>query len=140
MCVYVSFVHSLFAFVHLSQGMKSCPGKRQRRGKSGVLECHILDLQELDSLDIVSLRRFVTEDAEIMGRSLTGLCAKCQRQVARTIKRSRHMGIMPHIGQFHIRDCDPKSRDAHLHRRVAQSQSPRAKAEDREPLVSKTLL
>lgn len=122
--------------------MKSCPGKRQRRGKSGVLECHILDLQELDSLDIVSLRRFVTEDAEIMGRSLTGLCAKCQRQVARTIKRSRHMGIMPHIGQFHIRDCDPKSRDAHLHRRVAQSQSqsPRAKAEDREPLVSKTLL
>jgi ribosomal protein S18 len=68
-------------FTHDSQGLKSCPGKRQRRGTQPKLECHILDLDDVNHLDVVSLRRFISTDCEILSRKATGLCAKCQRKV-----------------------------------------------------------
>jgi ribosomal protein S18 len=65
----------------LCQGLKACPGRRQRHGVNGKLECHLLDLDCLDHLDIPTLRRFISVDSEILSRKSTGLCAKCQRKV-----------------------------------------------------------
>lgn len=43
----------------------------------------------------------------ILGRYRTGLCAKCQRKVARTIKASRQMGLVPTISTYEVRDTGP---------------------------------
>lgn len=91
-------------FPAVSSGTEPCPGKLQRRGKAGILRCAKIDLDELNFLDVQTLQHYLTVDAEIQHRKVTGLCAKCQRHVARTIKRARHMGILPHIGNFDIHE------------------------------------
>jgi small subunit ribosomal protein S18 len=98
-----------------SQGHRHCEGKKQRQGKSKELRCHLIDLDELNAMDVVTLKRFVTDDGEIMGKRITGLCAKCQRAVARTVKNSRNMGMMPHLGQFVLRDGKPQFKPTAYH-------------------------
>lgn len=90
------------------QGLRACPGKRQRHGKSRELRCHLIDLDALSVMDVPTLKRFVTDDGEILGKRITGLCAKCQRAVATNIKHARNMGMMPHLGQFVLRDGKPQ--------------------------------
>ncbi len=68
------------------------------------INSHKIDLDSLDKLDVVNLRRFLTEDGEILGKKSTGLCSKCQRKVAGAIKQARHIGVLPHLGQFVIFD------------------------------------
>jgi len=104
-------------FTHDKQGLRACPGKRQRRGKldRAKLECHLIDLQELNYLDVVSLRRYISDDSEILGRKITGLCAKCQRKVAKSIKRSRNFGLMPHLGEFVLQDSRPLHQEKIFH-------------------------
>jgi ribosomal protein S18 len=84
------------------QDARPCPGKLQRKGKSGVLLCHKLDLDALTHLDVMTLRNYLTVDSEIMSRKKTGLCARCQRKVAKTIKRARNFGIVPHLGHYEM--------------------------------------
>lgn len=45
------------------------------------------------------LRRFVHEDGKIRPRRQTGSCAKHQRALARAIKRSRHIALLPFTGE-----------------------------------------
>jgi hypothetical protein len=40
----------------------------------------------------------------IQPRVATGLCAKCQRALARTIKRARNLALIPHIQTFDVED------------------------------------
>eukprot|EP00981_Chlorochromonas_danica_P013660 scaffold6634_cov229-Ochromonas_danica.AAC.4 len=84
------------------QGQRACPGKLQRKGKKGVLGCHKIDLDALHHLDIITLKNFLSEDGEILGRKTSGLCAKCQRKVAKTIKRARNFGILAHLGHYEV--------------------------------------
>jgi small subunit ribosomal protein S18 len=104
-----SGILSNFILFHIlfTQGLVACPGKRQRHGTNPVLRCHLIDLDKLSYMDVASLKRFVSADSEIMGKKLTGLCSKCQRKVARTVKRARKLGLMSHLGGFHITDKDP---------------------------------
>ena len=57
-------------FRHDRQGMRACPGKMQRRGKEGSLRCHLIDLDELTYLDLLTLRKYLTQDSEIVGRKV----------------------------------------------------------------------
>ena len=107
-------------FMHDKQGLRSCPGKRQKRGKQFKLECHIFDLAELHHLDVLTLRRFLSDDGEILGRKVSGLCSKCQRQVAKTIKKSRHFGILPHIGEYTIGNARPLHGEKDMHDSLAK--------------------
>lgn len=43
------------------------------------------------------LRRFINERAKILPRRQTGTCAKHQRQLARAIKRARHVALLPFV-------------------------------------------
>lgn len=52
-------------------------------------------------------RRFVNDAGMIHGRYRTGLCAKCQRKVASTIKAARQMGLVPTISDYEVRDTGP---------------------------------
>jgi len=94
-------------FRHDAEGERSCAGKLQRKGASGELKCHIIDLDDLSHLDVLTLRRFIADDGEILGKKQTGLCSKCQRVVATTIKRSRNMGILPHLSEYVVHDSKP---------------------------------
>lgn len=55
----------------------------------------------------VTTGRFVNDAAMLLGRNRTGLCAKCQRKVARKIKAARQLGLIPTISNHEIRDTGP---------------------------------
>ena len=45
------------------------------------------------------LRRYVTDDGKIRPRRQTGACAKHQREIARAVKRARHLAMLPFTGE-----------------------------------------
>jgi small subunit ribosomal protein S18 len=50
----------------------------------------------IDYKQVDMLRRFVTEDGKIRPRRQTGTCARHQRELARAIKRARHLALLPY--------------------------------------------
>lgn len=52
----------------------------------------------VDYKDIGRLRRYISPRAKIEPRRTTGVCAKHQRQLARAIKRARHLALLPFVG------------------------------------------
>jgi small subunit ribosomal protein S18 len=50
-----------------------------------------------DYKDIDTLRRHITENGKIRPRRQTGNCSRCQRELAREIKRARHLALLPFI-------------------------------------------
>ena len=50
---------------------------------------------EIDYKQVDLLRRFVTEEGKIRPRRQTGTCARHQRELARAIKRARHIALLP---------------------------------------------
>lgn len=45
------------------------------------------------------LRRFISEDGKIRPRRQTGTCSRHQRELARAIKRARHLAILHYTGE-----------------------------------------
>ena len=45
------------------------------------------------------LTRFVTAEGKIRPRRQTGTCAKHQRELARAVKRARHIALLPFAGE-----------------------------------------
>lgn len=50
-----------------------------------------------DYKDVDTLRRYVGETGKIKPRRQTGNCARCQRELAREVKRARHLALLPFI-------------------------------------------
>lgn len=50
-----------------------------------------------DYKDVDTLQRFITEAGKIRPRRQTGNCARCQRNLAREIKRARHLALLPYV-------------------------------------------
>ena len=50
-----------------------------------------------DYKDVSTLNKSVNEVGKIRPRRQTGNCARCQRELAREIKRARFLGLMPYI-------------------------------------------
>jgi small subunit ribosomal protein S18 len=44
-----------------------------------------------------TLKRFVGETGKIKPRRQTGNCARCQRELAREVKRARHLALLPFV-------------------------------------------
>nr|QUE28538.1 ribosomal protein S18 [Porphyrostromium boryanum] len=55
--------------------------------------------EEIDYKDIDLLKKFVTEQGKILPRRLTGLTAKQQKKVAKSIKRARMLAYLPFVSQ-----------------------------------------
>ncbi|MDA3845923.1 MAG: 30S ribosomal protein S18 [Vallitaleaceae bacterium] len=51
----------------------------------------------VDYKDVNKLKRFISERGKILPRRITGNCAKHQRTVTTSIKRSRHIALMPYV-------------------------------------------
>ena len=50
---------------------------------------------DINYKDVAVLRKFVIGEGKIRPRRQTGTCAKHQRKLAKAIKRSRHMALLP---------------------------------------------
>ena len=72
------------------------PGRRRgrrRRGKSTYCpKGRCFDYKDLDMLS-----RYVNESGKIKPRRQTGNCSRCQRELAREIKRARHLALLPYV-------------------------------------------
>ncbi|MEZ4550494.1 MAG: 30S ribosomal protein S18 [Desulfobacterales bacterium] len=53
---------------------------------------------EINYKDVNMLRYFISERAKIIPRRISGTCAKHQRELARAIKRSRSIALLPYVG------------------------------------------
>jgi small subunit ribosomal protein S18 len=73
-----------------------------RRYYSRPRECSFCaDKNEMiDYKRVDILRRFVTDEGKIRPRRQTGTCAKHQRELARAIKRARHIALLPFSGEL----------------------------------------
>jgi small subunit ribosomal protein S18 len=78
--------------------------RRPRREKEGQMArkkrtCRFCDAKEIyiDYKDEKRLQRFVTEQGKIIPKRITGTCAKHQRQLVVSIKRARHLALLPFV-------------------------------------------
>jgi small subunit ribosomal protein S18 len=55
---------------------------------------------KLDYKNVELLQRFITDGAKIRPRRQTGTCEKHQRELARAIKRARHIALLPFTGEI----------------------------------------
>lgn len=55
-----------------------------------------------DYKDVDTLKRFISESGKIKPRRQTGNCSRCQRQLAREIKRARHLALLPFVSAGEI--------------------------------------
>ncbi len=55
------------------------------------------DVIYIDYKDEKKLQRFITEEGKIIPKRVTGTCAKHQRQLVASIKRARHLAILPFV-------------------------------------------
>ncbi|OHA74467.1 MAG: 30S ribosomal protein S18 [Candidatus Wildermuthbacteria bacterium RIFCSPLOWO2_02_FULL_47_9c] len=60
------------------------------------MECYFCkkNIQDIDFRDTILLRRFLSGLGKIRKRAKTGLCATHQRQISRSVKRARHVGLL----------------------------------------------
>lgn len=57
------------------------------------------NIQVFDYLDYKFLEKFINDQGKILPRRLTGVTAKQQRQIAKAIKYSRHLALLPFVAQ-----------------------------------------
>jgi small subunit ribosomal protein S18 len=52
---------------------------------------------KIDYKDVRLLSRFISERGKIVPSRITAVSAKKQRELARAIKRSRYLGLLPYV-------------------------------------------
>ena len=70
--------------------------KKRGRRKKRVCEYCTNKQDHIDYKDAAKLRRFISERGKILPRRMTGNCAKHQRAMTISIKRARHLAMMPY--------------------------------------------
>jgi small subunit ribosomal protein S18 len=78
--------------------------EKPRRGKPGMRgearRFSKLPREEIDKIDyknVTLLQRFITERGKIRSRRVTGLSRRDQSKMARAVKRSRELGLLPYV-------------------------------------------
>lgn len=57
------------------------------------------DIAYFDYKDVKTLQRYINQYGQIEPRKKTGLRENQQRQLARAIKRARHLALLPFVSQ-----------------------------------------
>lgn len=57
-------------------------------------------IRYVDYKDPEFLKKFLNEQGKILPRRLTGTSLKYQRKVARSIKRARHLALLPYVADM----------------------------------------
>ncbi len=56
------------------------------------------NIDQIDYKDVNLLRDFLTARGKIRSRRQTGTCAQHQRQLAKAVKRARHLAMLSFVG------------------------------------------
>lgn len=56
-------------------------------------------IKEIDYKDLDTLVQFITERGKIIPRRITGVSFYHQKQLAKAIKRARHMALLPFVAK-----------------------------------------
>ena len=59
--------------------------------------CQMCLGKSVDYKDTMIVTKYINEKGKILPRRVTGACAKHQRHIAREIKRSRFMALIPYV-------------------------------------------
>ena len=70
---------------------------KTRKAKKKICQFCVDKIEAVDYKEVGKLRRFLTERGKILPRRISGNCAKHQRQLTVSIKRSRHLALMPFV-------------------------------------------
>jgi small subunit ribosomal protein S18 len=54
-------------------------------------------VEKIDYKNIELLKPFVSERGRIIPRRISGVCSAHQRQLARAVKRARHLALLPFV-------------------------------------------
>ncbi len=76
------------------------PRGRNRRRRSRRQTYYCPDGKCFDYKDVDTLRRYIAETGKIKPRRQTRVCSRCQRELAREIKRARYLALLPFVGGF----------------------------------------
>jgi len=79
--------------------IKSQSKSKQKRKKQPLptnLKCPFDGKEdEINYKNVYKLKKFITTRGRILQSERTGVCYKCQRKLAREIKRARYMALLP---------------------------------------------
>lgn len=83
-------------------GDDSRPKKKKNMRKRKIvlnLKCPLCEsgVKEVTYKDVYQLKKFTSARGKIIATEKSGVCSKHQRQVVRSIKRARVMGLMPYV-------------------------------------------
>ncbi len=73
------------------------PANANRRRRKVCVFCEE-KINYIDYKDSNRLRKFISERGKILPRRISGTCAKHQRELQNAIKRSRHVALLPYVG------------------------------------------
>ena len=74
---------------------RPAPRANNRRRRKVCLFCED-KIDHIDYKDIARLRRYMSERGKILPRRVTGTCARHQRELTTSIKRARHLALLPY--------------------------------------------
>lgn len=78
-------------------------GPRERRGgrkgRKKVCSFCVDKIFGIDYKDVPRLRRYLSERGKIIPRRVTGTCARHQRELTVSIKRARHIALLPFVSE-----------------------------------------
>lgn len=77
-------------------------GTNQRSNNKKIVKKRtnpLKDSKVIDYLDPKFLNRFVNNQGKILPKRITGVNAYQQREIAKAIKYSRHLALMPFVAQ-----------------------------------------
>ena len=57
-------------------------------------------IKYVDYKDPIFLKKFLNEQGKILPRRITGTSLKFQRKVAQSIKRARHIALLPYVADL----------------------------------------
>jgi small subunit ribosomal protein S18 len=64
----------------------------------GRQKCYFCENKKLpDYKEVDNLNKFISDRGRILSRGRSGVCAKHQRLLARSIKQARHLALLPFV-------------------------------------------
>ena len=73
------------------------PPKRYLFRRRKVCKLTVQKIEYVDYKDVRLLQNFIPERGKIQPRRISGTRSKLQRQLARAIKRARHLALLPYV-------------------------------------------
>ena len=69
--------------------------RKPRPVKTNCVFCN--EDKEPDYKEVEMLRKYMSEKGKIIGKARTGVCAKHERKIGKTIKHARYIGLLPFV-------------------------------------------